>query len=79
MTYHMHAYSTVAHVPQVSEIGVQYQMDRATLYVRGNIPQTECAMLRVTMNGRTRIPNKLRAVSIWQVDAPPDRLAVTIF
>jgi len=26
-------------------------------------------MLRVTMNGQTRRPCKLRAVSVWQVDA----------
>ena len=33
------------------------------------LPQSECAMLRVTMYGQTRRPSKLRAVSVWQVDA----------
>jgi len=33
------------------------------------LPQSECAMLRVMMNGRTHRPSKLRAVSVWQVDA----------
>ena len=36
------------------------------------LPQTECAMLRVTMNGRTRRPSKLsdKCMAAWRVDHP---------
>ena len=33
------------------------------------LPQSECAVLCVTVNGQTRRPSKLRMVSVWQVDA----------
>ena len=32
------------------------------------LPQLECAMLHVTMNGQMRRPSKLCMVSVWQVD-----------
>ena len=41
-----------------------YQLLRQT-----QLPQPECTTLRVTMNRRMRGPSKLRAVSVWQVDA----------
>ena len=41
-----------------------YQLCRET-----QLPQSECVMLHVTMNRRTRRPSKLCTASVWQVDA----------
>jgi len=36
------------------------------------LPQTECAMLHVTMNGQTRRPSKLsdKCMASWRIDHP---------
>ena len=40
------------------------------LFHETQLPQTECAMLRVTMNGRTRMSSKLsdKCMAAWRVD-----------